>query len=638
MLRKLILILLLTMVFVNFQAQDKRNVLTIGDEVYSIDEFDFIYSKNNNLSKEKQSKKDYVNLFVNYKLKVKEAKAQGLDTLQSFKDEYEYYVNELKKPYLSDLQITETLMKEAYERLKTEVKASHILIRLPHNASPQDTLKAYNKAIKIIDEFKGGAKFADLAFKYSEDPSAKKNKGSLGYFRGFNMVYPFESAVYNAEVGELAPLTKTKFGYHIILKEDERPALPNLRTAHIMFMFTPNSNEQMKNTLRAKADSVLNLVKGGLEFNEAAHKYSEDKSSSVRGGELPWFNSSQMIPEFSEPAYALENIGDVSEVVTTPYGYHIIKLLERKELESFEDKKDEIKNRISRDERAFKGKESLLNKLKIEYHYKPNKEEIDILNNKVFSMESNVSEIVEKLNEKEIIVASFDNFSVNTKDIAKYIKSKSFFDKNYLVTNSNKVINDCIDDKLYDYEKNHLRAKYDKFRFLSNEYHDGLLIFEISKKEIWDKASADTTGLENYYNTNKQKYFSPTIIDGYLLKSNNKKHLNLIKKQYNVNNLVNVDSLAKSLQNIVVIKDNFNFSENSKSFNKVSKQKNKEYNYKLILGAKKMGELLPFEKCKGTVMSDYQTFIEEQWLNSLKKKYNPVVNLKALKYSSRNKK
>ncbi len=626
-------------------SQNTHTLVTIGDKKYGIEEFDFIYNKNNSYTEEPKSKKEYVDLFVNYKLKVHEAIAQGLDTLPSFKKEYDYYKNELAKPYLSDKSITENLKKEAYERLNQEVNASHILIRTPKSATPEDTLKAYNKIKSIQERIKNGEDFNKLAQELSEDPSAKKNMGKLGFFSGFMMVYPFESAAYNTPVNEVSDIVKTSFGYHLIKVHAKRKNRGELRTAHIMMMFPPNAPDNVIDKKKAKIDSIYQLVLKGEDFGTLAQNFSEDRKSATNNGELPWFGGGRMIPEFSEPAFKLDTVGAISDIVRTPYGFHIIKLLEKRGTKSYKEMEDEIAQKISRDERAFKGKKSVINRLKKEYNYNQNDSILNSIKENAKLPSISDDDFFASMKDPQQTVVTFSSQKIKIGDLTDYLKSNRQFSKNRKATVIDQLLDTYIEDQILNFEKSQLENKYPEYRFLLNEYHDGLLIFEISQKEIWNKASTDSIGIKKYYDTHKADYFKPEKLVGKAYFTKDKSTLKSIKAQLKITSDITTDSLKQIIpaKNFKCINGSFSKGEYAaidKNIWKIKKSEGKiDTDFPYVYAS---GEIVPkkykkLEETKGQVISDYQNEIEKQWIAKLKEKYNPIINIKALKFSKKDK-
>ena len=635
----ILLVLFMVVVSTSFAGKKSKPVMKIGDQSFSLDEFEFVYNKNNQLSQTPISPTEYLDLFVNYKLKVKEAEAQGLDTTASFIKEFNYYRDELAKPYLTDKKAEEDIMKEAYDRLKYEVDASHILIRLPSIPTPEDTLKAYNQAKEILDKLHNGADFGDMAVKYSEDPSAKTNRGHLGYFTGFNMVYPFESAVYNTPVDSISGIVRTNFGYHIIKVLDKRPASGQMNAAHIMKAFPKNSPEEVQNKAKNSIDSIYQLLLDGQPFEELAKKYSDDRNSAVNGGEIGWFGYGRMIPEFADPAFKLKNNGDISEPIKTPFGWHIIKRIDHKGLESFDEMKDNIQKRISSDQRAYAGQNAIVDKLKKDYKYNQFNSNLDTLKSILSIKGINDSTFFAKSRLLVHPLVQFAGKTYTQGDFSTYLEENKKFSTKKGILELDNQLTDYGKQKLLDYEKNKLESKYPEFKYLVSEYHDGLLIFDISQKEIWNKASEDTTGLENFFNKHKDNYPKPENWSGTLYYCKDKdveaKIDSIISEGIVINDSI-LSGLGIKKSWIKKEKGEFKKGDNPyvdlTFFNDTTISDAIPENYTTVLAYGEMNPegLYELSEIRGQVLSDYQTEIEKNWIAKLREKYKPKIYYKAV--------
>src|SRR5690554_1578899 len=352
------------------QKKGDEVVMTVNDEEITKSEFLQVYLKNNDNPKyDKASLDEYLELYKKFKLKVAEAEALGYDTIPSLKRELEGYKEQLAHPYLIDSSKTKELLKEAYDRMQHEIKASHILINVKPNASPEDTLKAYNKALALKKRIENGEDFGAVASGPggSEDPSAKQNKGDLGYFTAFQMVYPFETAAYNLKEGEVSMPVRSSYGYHIVKVFDKRKARGTITTAHIMVALSENSNRSDIQNAEKKINEIYKELEEGKSFEKLARLYSDDQGSKNKGGHLPAFGSGtnqRMVTEFEDAAFALENDGDYSEPIKTDYGFHIVKRIDYKALGSFEELKAEIQQKLNRGDRAKQTEKAFINKLK----------------------------------------------------------------------------------------------------------------------------------------------------------------------------------------------------------------------------------------------------------------------------------
>jgi len=352
----------------NAQPKVDQTLLTIGGEKIPSSEFVRIYLKNNQVvnATDRKSVEEYLDLFVNFKLKVIEATNLKFDTLSSFKSELANYRQQLARPYMTDKETEQRIVNEAYERMKYEVNASHILINVSEQALPSDTLRLYEKAIAIRNRIINGEAFEVVARATSDDPSVKNTNGVLGYFTVFQMVYPFESAVYRLKVGEISMPVRTRFGYHIIKLNDKRPARGQVKVAHIMVAVSKDATPEQQAKAKEKILSIYKQVLNNEDFGRLASQFSEDPGSSKNNGELPWLGSGSIIQVFEKVAFAFDHDGQVSEPFQSPFGWHIVKRLARKEVGSFDDMMPDLKKKISSDMRNTISVERMIAKIKTE--------------------------------------------------------------------------------------------------------------------------------------------------------------------------------------------------------------------------------------------------------------------------------
>jgi len=346
-------------------------LMTVDGRTVTRGEFEAIYKKNNrDASVDREALDEYLELFINYKLKVREAEALGMDTVSKFRKELEGYRQQLARPYLIDRELNEALVREAHQRMGEEVRASHILLQMATDATPEDTLAAWKRLVALRDRIMNGEDFAEVAKAPggSDDPSVAKNGGDLGWFSGLQMVYPFETAAYTTPVGEVSGPVRTRFGYHLVKVTGRRPARGQARVAHIMLRSTDQDDPAQQGAVEARVRELhAAILSGQTTFEDAALRYSEDESSNTKGGELPMFGTGKMIDEFEDAAFALGADGEVSTPVRTRYGWHIIKRLEHQPPPTFEAAKAELKNKIARDSRAEVTRKAFIEKLKKEY-------------------------------------------------------------------------------------------------------------------------------------------------------------------------------------------------------------------------------------------------------------------------------
>lgn len=623
------------------QNSSDADFLIIGKQNITLGEFEKTYNKNNSIgSGDRQSVEEYLPLFINFKLKVQAAIDAGFDTLPSFKTELKGYRDQLAKSYLTDNRAVDSLVREAYTRMHTEVNASHIMISLKVNPSPADTLQAWNKALAIRSRLMAGEPFEKIAFELSEDPSARNNKGNLGYFTAFQMVYLFESAVYNQRVGEISRPVRSRFGYHLIKTNDKRPARGEVKVAHIMLMVPQGSPDSVWLSTEERIKEIAKQIQSGSDFASLAKELSEDRGSARNGGELPVFGAGRMVQEFDQAAFALQNPGDISEPVKTSYGWHLIKLIEKRGIPEFEKIKQELKSRISRDERSEAGSNSFIAKLKQEYNFSENR---DLL--REFHKNSILNLKVSETNaDRQLFSFSTQNYTLS--DFAGYLKG-------FPAPDSSKNIEEFVQgnytafvrNKLLKFEDSQLEAKYPEFTSLVQEYHDGILLFNLSDSLIWSKASKDSAGLTDFFNKNKQSYMWPERLEATIVSSDSEKTLSnalkiskILKTPENLQtNLVkSVCDTAADKPCVELKYGKFEKGEEplldkiawKKSISKIIKINNKNY-FVVVHG---FLEPMPksLDEARGLAISDYQNYLDSQWIETLRKKYPVIVNNETL--------
>ena len=624
--------------FTTFFGQN-NTILEIDNQTVNKIEFEQIYWKN---KKEKIATKEdldeYIQLFINFKLKVIAAEDLGLDTTKKFIDELSGYRVQLEKPYLIDTSINEDLINEAYYRTINEVNASHIMTKLGPNPRSEDTLKAFNKIKDIRNKIiSGKVGFEEAAEELSEDPYARSSKGNLGYFNAFKMLYSFECAAYNTPIGKISDIVRTKYGYHIVKPNSIRKAKGRVKTSHIMIT---TSLKTENNLSKEKINAIYkDLVEKTKTFEELAVEFSEDRKSAKNGGEIGWINSGgNFYPEFEEAVFSLNIDGEFSKPFKTPNGWHIVKRLNYEPVGDLKSMSYNLKNKIQKDARAQKTKSSFIDKLKIEYQLKNMlnmKELITIIKNKNFNYEN--MEANKKIKTIKNTLLTFSNISYTNYDYIEYLlKSKSIeknkIDQNLIKQQFEKFIN----QKIIDFEKTQLEAKHPDFKALMKEYRDGILLFEISDQKIWTKAIKDTAGLKEFYALNKATWIWPNRVNGTLFTSESKKTLKKVsslKTKKSLSNdsimsILNKDNLFNLKYENKIIDD---FSKYNLTFDQLNKGYNGPFNYEEKLVLFYVEEKLPqrnkeLKEAEGIIVSAYQNYLEDQWLTRLKKNHTITIN------------
>ena len=492
---------------------DDSVIETIGTNPVYSSEFSYVYNKNNSGASDAYSSasvNDYLRLYTNFKLKVKQAEEMGLDTSKAFKKELDGYKKQLAAPYLTEKGLTDKLTKEAYERMKEEVNASHILILVSPDADPADTLAAYNKLIGIRPRALKGESFEKLAQEYSQDPSAKSNKGNLGYFTALQMVYPFETAAYTTKVGEISMPVRTKFGYHLVKVNNRRPSQGQVKVAHIMVRATTGLPAADSLEAKQKIDEIYSKLKQGEDWNELAAQFSDDVNSKNKGGEITnWISAGKMgIPSFEEAALALQKPGDISAPVQTPYGWHIIKLLERKSLEPYSVLEPSIKTKVNKD-RSDVNKIALIQRLKKEDNFVENSANVEKAAHKADSSllkgAQKFTPITDPKSNFVLFTINGDKYALN--DFLAFVTKNQKPRKNISPAQYMRALyKDYQNESIITYEEAHLQDKYPDYRMLVKEYRDGILLFQLMDEKVWSKAIEDTAGLKKFFNEHRENY------------------------------------------------------------------------------------------------------------------------------------
>lgn len=633
--------LVILSIFSTAIAQPKEEILlTVGNESVSRAEFERIYLKNNQMVEESDRKsiEQYFDLFIIYKLKVAEAKTQGLHNSENFKQELNGYRKQLVQPYFIDKDTEQRIIKQAYDRMKYEINASHILIAVPENASPADTARLFDKIIKIRERIIKGESFDAVARATSDDPSVKNNGGMLGYFTAFQMVYPFENAVYNTPVGQISKPIRTQFGYHIVKVNDKRENIGQVKTSHIMIATPPNASADKKMEAKAKIDSIYKVVITNQNFAELAIKHSQDQGSAKNGGELPWFGSGRMVPEFEKAAFAIQKIGDISKPIQTQFGWHIIKLNDRKSIGTFDEALPEIMSKLARDERGRLSKSVFVDRIKAKHNFKLDSTAIytmvGLLDSSVYKGNWNMP-----ARHKTKVLFTFAGNQHTLDELGSRISNSKLRLTN-IPFNSivDRFLNDLVEETIYNFEENRLINENSDFYYLMKEYHDGILLFEIMDQNVWTKAIQDTEGLDNFFKTNAQNYLweKRVHLKSYVAKDEKiaKKALKLAASKKGKN--LSIDNFLKqfnkkadtllTINHFATLPDNPRIKGFQSWNNALSTIISTEQGYEFMQFVEiKSKEQKPLDEVRGQAIADYQEYLEQEWLKSLREKHTVKV-------------
>lgn len=643
--KKLLSIIILFSITISSLSQKKKDILlTIDDDPVLVSEFNSVYNKNLELviDESQKSVEGYLDLFIDYKLKIAEAYSQELEKDKDYKIEFSKYREQLSRNYFYEDKVISELVKEAYERGLEEINVNHILILSNYGDLPQDTLIAYNKMKLILDKAKNGEDFEALAKKYSEEPGVDKNAGRLGYFNVFTMVYPFETEAYNTKEGEVSEIVRTQYGYHIIKVNKRRKKEPEISVSHIMI-----SNK--KETTRTfdpeeRINELYAMLEQGESFENIAKQFSDDKNSAINGGKLNRFSKGELRSnEFENAAYSIKIIGEISKPIESEFGWHIIRLDEIYSIATFEDKKEMLEKSVSDGSRS-KIVTQMVNKKIIEkYGF-----EKGVSYNPYFK--TFVADTVTLRRWVYTSIPAVDNkvlFTIGERgvtynDFAAYIKVRQRTSKRY--RDKGKLLKDYYIEfesvEIKNYFIDMLEIENEEFAAIINDYRNGLLIFDVMEKNIWKKAKRDSVGLQKFYEETKSQYYWEKRVDVIIVSATEdsiaRKAQELLKQdktEEQIKEQLNTDNKI----NVIITSGVFEIDQRElpEKFNPelgVSSLYNVEASFVVV----RVIEVIPpkiktLEEIKGKVINNYQGYLEDIWMQELREKYTVVINKKVLK-------
>lgn len=665
-------------------AKKDAILMTVGNDKVTVEEFLNVFRKNNNREStlDKKSMEEYLDLYTVFRLKVKEAKELGLDTTKAFREELAGYRKTLVQPHLNDTNAIKELVKEAYNRMQWDIRSSHILAKLEANPSPDDTLEAYTRILIIKDFLKGKPNAAQLkkyesmvkanvmaaskskvmtktdsnAVKLKMDPMkklfeqktkdfasiakvssehvSKANGGDVGFLSAMTQGFPYEyeSAAFNAKPGEVAGPFRSPMGYHLILVTDKRPH-KDLRLSHIMLYFKKGMNRNDSLKLKAKADSLYLLISKGESFEEIAQKISDHKETSKKGGDLGWVSLSGNFPtEFKDAAFAIKADDQIAQPVQTRFGWHIIKRTGMRDLAPFDSVKAELKSKVQKDARAAVAKDRMIAKLKTDYKFTEmmprNISDFYAVVDSTLPMGQWKAEKASALNKPMFKIL---DQTYTQQDFARYIE------KNYRMVGriSPKRIVDAlykpfVDEALMNTKDSRLEIESNDFRVLMNEYRDGILLFNLTDQKVWSKAIKDTTGAKEFHEKNKEKFMWEERLDASIYTVKDAKTADKVRKMIKQNKSDKEIMAALNKDTVV------NITIDSKLFLKgdnamldktgwvpgITANENLKDRI-TFANIRKVVKPTPksYSEARGLITSEYQSWLEKEWIRSLKAKY-----------------
>lgn len=651
--KQILTFVMMLLVSLSLWAQQNDPVLfTVENTPVNLSEFKYIYSKTNGdkATFSKESLQEYLDLYVKFKLKVQRAKEMQLDTIPTLKKELAGYRRQLANSYLIDKEVTNRLTKEAYDRSLQDVNLSHIMIGVKSNATPADTLAAYEKIKMIQQKLKDGGDFAKLALEYSNDPSAKKNSGNIGYVTALlpNGFYPLENAMYTLPKGKLSDIIRTGAGYHLAMVNDVRPARGEVEIAHILVRKPNKAVKKLAERTQAEAkfkiDSIYKELVGGGNFEELAKNLSEDNMSNRKGGYIGYFGINRYEPSFENSAFGIKNDNEYDKPIETSVGWHIIKRISKKPQGTYADMKRALQTKIQKDGRYQLAKTSMINRIKRDANFQENKEAFNKFTSSLDDSFLTHKWTVPANTAKGNLFSLGKENAYSVSDFADYCKQSSRIrlragKSGVPAQVALKLYNQYVEERCIDYEEKQLEQKYPDFKSLMREYEEGILLFEATKILVWDKASQDSVGLEKFYAAHKDQYKwkQRAVADIYTIRTNDKAVMAGIQKAIAKGNSADVLKRFNKENKVVVSVEEKTFEKGRNEFldrlkwkpDEISPAKLDEkkgyttiYKIKNVMGP----SVKTLKEARGYVVADYQDQLEKEWLKELQKSYKVDIN------------
>ncbi len=634
-------------------AQKDPTLFSVEGKNVKVSEFEYIYTKTNGDKADfsRESLDEYLGLYKKFKLKVQRARDMQLDTIPSLQQELEGYRKQLADSYLTDKEVTERLVRELYERSQQDIDMSHLMIQIknPQNPSPADTLAAYQKITGLLQQIQGGASFAQLAQENSADPSAKGNNGRLGFVtaplpKGF---YHLENAVYNTPPGTVVGPVRTGAGYHLVQTHGKRSARGEVEAAHILIRTTGKT----ANDIAAKKliDSLHQALVGGADFEALAKAHSQDKANASKGGYIGFFGINRYDLNFENAAFALQQDGAISEPIQSQVGWHIVRRISKKGVESYDLAKRRLQAKVKRDPRFGLARAAMIERIKTEGDFSEEKAVLDqfiaglgedYLSHKWKAGPQPEKAVLFRFGDKNPVY--LNEFSVYCQRSSRArIRGGSRPDQNPESV-TRELYREFVTDRALQYEEAQLEKKYPEFRALMREYEEGILLFEATKMLVWDKASQDTTGLQNYFEQHRKDYMweERARVITFTVKPEGQKNLAKIRKFARKNAALAVlekfntdEAPLVAYQSKTVEKgkddviDSVDWTVGNITDSQINNRNKSSFFYKIETVLPPTEKTL--QEARGYVIADYQDYLEAEWIKELQADYKVKVNQKA---------
>lgn len=629
---KSILLSVLTSCFILSVLAKDDTLFTIGDEAVKLSEFEYIYNKNNFSGANKYSKKsieDYLELYINFRLKVKEANDLGYANNPKFKEEFATYENQLMNSYI-DKEVLDKVLLQEYERSKTDVEVSHIFFAVNNIVSDEQAKK---KAIDLYKKIIENKISFEAATAQSEDSKTNTKNGYLGWYNSNQIVLPeFEEWAYKLDKGEVSLPAKTKYGYHLIKLNNTRVARPKLKVAIIKKNIPFEATAEVVKSIQDTINLIVDAYKKGTPFEELVHTYSDDEGSKQFDGKLDWFGINTFTPAFEEAAYAIKKVGDISEPVQTKSAIYIIKKLDETKPQSFEEAKPILRSKLTNSSLYDQAFLNFINKQKALHNFIAYNSNITAFKKYLQKFVGNFA-FKYKDTTPNLILYKLDNQDFDQNIVGHAIQKiyYTFTPKNNLEPRIDAVYNEVEKQNVLNLYKQEIRSKNLEYQQLIDEYKNGIMIFDISEEKVWNKASEDTAGLRAYYQAHQSDFTKNASVQERNISISDSKIAKSIYKELLKNPSISTSALKDKLlvlgeKSATITEKTIELPQNehTSSISKPSKTTSSYIIHQYYNFTPKT--IKDFNEVKGYVIAAYQEELEKEWIESLKKKYLVTVN------------
>jgi peptidyl-prolyl cis-trans isomerase SurA len=625
-----------------------QTIFHYGKDSVSVKEFLKAYNKNKTNVRTEKAFRDYLNLYIASRLKIKEAKERGYDTLPQMVSDLDNLRQQILPNYITDKESVNRLVDEAYTRSQKDIHLAHIFINFQQNGI-FDSVAALKKLAEVQEKLKSGIDFSTVAKQYSEDPSAKENGGDLDWVTVFNLPYALENLAYSTQVGKVSGAYRSKAGYHIFKNLEERKDPGRINASQILIAFPPGADASVKVSSKKLADSIYNRLLKGDDFGKLASQFSNDVVSAAANGQMMEFGVGEYEPVFENAVYTLQK-SSISKPFLTSHGYHIVKLVQKTGAINKNDAKamDVLRNKVEQSDRMASTKTILANRILKDGGYKKS----SFNNLELWAFSDSILNY-QKPNIPVQLSGSSDLFQIGDKkflvsDWIGYAQTFRYKPDGSGIKPYPQLWDEFVEGMALNYYQSNLENYNEEFKGQINEFRDGNLFFEIMQREIWGTAQSDSAALVNYFEKNRSKYNWKPSVDAVIFYASELTTARTFNNELKKSPTSWHDLVSKYEEKVAADSSRFELAQIPNPAKQIlqpgtitSPLLNKADNtasFAYIIRSYNNTAPRSFADARGMVINDYQMELEKNWVEQLKKKYPVVINEKVLNQLIREKK